>query len=86
VNWYLGPHRDAALDTTQRRSAIGVDGRIAGECALDADGEVLTKFLEDVGRDRSRSAGAEAARLTDWLPAAKVVPRFPTPLHKELIG
>ena len=49
-----------------------------------ADGEVVTKLLEDVGREASASVDAEAARLTEWLQAAAVVPRFPTPLHKEL--
>jgi hypothetical protein len=29
---------------------------------------------------------AEAARLTGWLQLVSVIPRFPTPLNKELVG
>jgi hypothetical protein len=51
-----------------------------------ATGEVVTKLLEDVGSEATRAVDAEAARLTAWLQAARVVPRFASPLHKELVG
>lgn len=86
-DWYLGGHKDALFDTSGNAGpTIWVDGRIVGGWAMRADGEVVTKLLEDVGREASLSVDAEAARLTEWLKAARVVPRFPTPLHKELVG
>ncbi|MGH3006412.1 MAG: winged helix DNA-binding domain-containing protein [Gaiellaceae bacterium] len=86
-DWYLGGHKDALFDTSGNAGpTIWVDGRIVGGWAMRADGEVVTKLLEDVGREASLSVDAEAARLTEWLKAARVVPRFPTPLHKELDG
>ena len=86
-DWYLGGHKDALFDTNGNAGpTIWVDGRIVGGWAMRADGEVVTKLLEDVGRDASLAVDAEAARVTRSLQAARVVPRFPTPLHKELVG
>ena len=85
--WYLGAHKDALFDTSGNAGpTIWVDGRIVGGWAMRADGEVVTKLLEDIGREASQAVDAEAGRLTDWLQAARVIPRFPTPLHKELVG
>jgi hypothetical protein len=85
--WYLGEHKDALFDRNGNAGpTIWVDGRIAGGWAMRENGEVVTKLLEDVGREASAAIDAEAARLTEWLQAARVVPRFPTPLHKELVG
>lgn len=86
-DWYLGGHKGALFDSNRNAGpTIWVDGRIVGGWAMRAKGEVVTKLLEDVGREASRSVDAEAARLSEWLKAAGVVPRFPTPLHKELVG
>jgi hypothetical protein len=63
---------------------IWADGRIVGGWAIRASGEVATRLLEDVGADTSAAVEAEAARLTKWLQQVSVMPRFPTPLHKEL--
>jgi Winged helix DNA-binding domain len=85
--WYLGGYADRLFDASGNAGpTIWVDGRIVGGWAMRPDGEVVTKLLEDVGRAASQSVDAEAGRLTEWLQAARVVPRFPTPLHKELIG
>jgi hypothetical protein len=86
-DWYLGPHKAALFDSTGNAgSTIWSDGRIVGGWAVRGSGEVVTKLLEDVGRDREAVVGAEAARLTDWLQSVRVVPRFPTPLQQELVG
>jgi Winged helix DNA-binding domain len=86
-DWYLGGYKDALFDTNGNAGpTIWVDGRIAGGWALRANGEVVTKLLEDVGREASRSVDAEAARLTRWLQEARVTPRFSAPFHKELVG
>jgi hypothetical protein len=47
---------------------------------------VVTLLLEDVGGDAEDAVSAEAARLTEWLKATAVTPRFPTPLLKELLA
>jgi hypothetical protein len=39
-----------------------------------------------VGEDAVRAIEAEAERLQSWLGETKVVPRFATPLAKELVG
>jgi Winged helix DNA-binding domain len=86
-DWYLGGHKEALFATSGNAGpTIWVDGRIVGGWAMRSDGEVVTKLLEDVGREASKSVDAEAGRLSEWLQAARVVPRFPTPLHKELVG
>ena len=86
-DWYLGNHKRALFDTNGNAGpTIWVDGRIVGGWAKRASGEVVTRVLEDVGREAKRAIAAEAARLTSWLQAARVVPRFPTPLHRELVG
>jgi hypothetical protein len=85
--WYLDDHTEALFDTNGNAGpTIWCDGRIVGGWAVRPTGEVVTKLLEDVGRAAARAIEAEAARLTDWLQATKVTPRFTTPLHKELVG
>jgi hypothetical protein len=85
-DWYLGAHKAALFDTSGNAGpTIWVDGRIAGGWAIRPGGEVVTRLLEDVGRDAARAVDAEADRLTGWLGAVAVVPRFPTPLSKELL-
>jgi len=59
------------------------DGRIVGGWVQDDDGAVVLQMLEDVGADGRRTLDAEAARLTEWLGGARVLPRFPSPLAKE---
>jgi hypothetical protein len=85
--WYLGSHKAPLFDSTGNAGpTIWSDGRIVGGWAVRANGEVVTKLLEDVGREAEQAVGAEAARLTEWLRSVRVVPRFPTPLQKELVG
>ena len=86
-DWYLGDHQDTLFDRNGNAGpTIWVDGRIVGGWAIRGDGEVVTKLLEDVGRAAAEAVDAEAARLNEWLKAAPVVPRFPTPLQRELVG
>lgn len=86
-DWYLGPHRDRLFDRMGNAGqTIWVDGRVVGGWAIRPDGEVVTGLLEDVGRETERRIMEEAARLTGWLLSVQVVPRFPTPMQKELAG
>ena len=86
-DWYLGPYKSRLFDSTGNGGpAIWSDGRIVGGWAVRRTGEVATKLLEDVGRETAEAVDREAGRLTEWLQAVKVAPRFPAPLTKELVG
>lgn len=86
-DWYLGPHRPVLFDSAGNAGpTIWVDGRIAGGWAVRPAGEVVTKLLEDVGRETTYALDAEAGRLSEWYRSSQSIPRFPTPLYRELVG
>jgi hypothetical protein len=86
-DWYLGEHKAALFDTNGNGGpTIWVDGRIVGGWAIRPSADVAMKLLEDVGRDVNAAIEDEASRLTDWLSGVSSVPRFPTPLYRELVG
>jgi hypothetical protein len=83
--WYLGPHQAALFDTAGNAGpTVWSDGRIVGGWAVLPSGEVVTRLLEDIGPEATDAVLNEAARLTAWLGSVTVVPRFATPLAKEL--
>jgi hypothetical protein len=83
--WYLGGHGPALFDTAGNAGpTVWWDGRIVGGWAVRADGEVAYRLLEDVGVDAAAAVEAEAAALAAWLGETQVVPRFGTPLAREL--
>jgi hypothetical protein len=86
-DWYLGPHREALFDTAGNAGpTIWSSGRIVGGWAVVPSGEVVTRLLGDIGAEAARAVAAEAARLTGWLQSTHVVPRFATPLARELVA
>ena len=86
-DWYLGPHGPALFDRTGNIGpTVWWQGRIVGGWAQRPSGELVYRLLEDVGQDASAAIAAEAASLESWLGAAKVTPRFRTPLERELCG
>ena len=86
-DWYLGPHRPHLFDTNGNAGpTIWADGRIVGGWAVRPSGEVVTRLLEDVGRETERAVAREAAALTAWYGSVQHVPRFPAPLYRELVG
>jgi hypothetical protein len=86
-DWYLGEHRPVLFDSNGNAGpTIWVDGRIVGGWAVRPAGEVVTRLLEDVGRETERAVDAEAASLTGWYESVQSIPRFPTPLYRELVG
>jgi hypothetical protein len=86
-DWYLGEHRPVLFDSNGNAGpTIWVDGRIVGGWAVRPAGEVVTKLLEDVGRDAERAVDAEVVALTGWYQSVQSVPRFPSPLYRELVG
>ncbi|RJQ81361.1 winged helix DNA-binding domain-containing protein [Amycolatopsis panacis] len=86
-DWYLGPHRPVLFDRSGNIGpTIWSDGRVVGAWAQRPSGEIVTRLLEDVGTEKTTTVATEAARLADWLGEARVVPKFRTPLEKELAG
>jgi Winged helix DNA-binding domain len=85
--WFLGQHGPSLFD---RSGNIGPtvwwDGRIIGGWAQRKDGEIVFRLLEDPGADAAAEVAAEAERLQAWLGAARITPRFRTPLERELSG
>jgi len=84
-DWYLGPHAPTLFD---RSGNIGPtvwwDGHIVGGWAQRPDGAVVHRLLEDVGRDAKQAIDAAAEALEAWIGPARIIPRFRTPLEKEL--
>ncbi|MFE3175686.1 winged helix DNA-binding domain-containing protein [Amycolatopsis sp. NPDC059090] len=86
-DWYVGPHRSALFDRSGNIGpTVWSDGRIVGAWAQRASGEVAVRLLEDVGAEKTAAVEAEAARLSEWLGEARVVPKFRTPAEKEVSG
>lgn len=84
-DWFLGPHARSLFDTNGNAGpTVWWDGRVVGGWAQRKSGEVVLRFLEDAGADAVASAEAEAGRLQEWLGPVRVVPRFRTPLEREL--
>ncbi|WP_406629619.1 winged helix DNA-binding domain-containing protein [Amycolatopsis sp. WGS_07] len=86
-DWYVGPHRAALFDRSGNIGpTVWSDGRIVGAWAQRPSGEVAVRLLEDIGTEKTAAVDAEAARLSEWLGEARVVPKFRTPAEKELAG
>jgi hypothetical protein len=84
--WYLGVHRAALFDRAGNAGpTIWWDGRVVGGWAQRKDGEIVLRLLEGVGREAKTAIDAEAERLRTWLGDRRVLPRFATPLVKELV-
>lgn len=86
-DWYLGPYRAELFDTTGNAGpTVWWDGRIVGGWRQDGTGSVVLQMLEDVGSDGLRAIELEAARLTEWFGGTRALPRFPSPLSKQVNG
>ena len=84
-SWFLGPHAPALFDRTGNIGpTVWWAGRVVGGWAQRASGEVAFRLLEDIGADGSAAVAAATASLEGWLGAARVTPRFRTPLEREL--
>jgi hypothetical protein len=84
-DWYLGAHRGALFDRSGNAGpTIWWDGRIVGGWAQRRDGEIATRLFEDVGADARAAIDAEIDRLRCWLGDKRFVPKFRTPLEREL--
>jgi hypothetical protein len=84
-SWYLDPHTPLLFDRTGNVGpTVWWAGRVVGGWAQRTSGEVVYRLLEDIGADGAAAVAAEAAALEAWLGAARVTPRFRTPLEREL--
>ncbi|MET1074852.1 MAG: winged helix DNA-binding domain-containing protein [Umezawaea sp.] len=85
-DWYLSPAHVPQLFDTMGNAGPTVwwNGNVVGGWAQRADGEVVWRLLEDVGSEGEELIAREAARLTGWLGAVRVQPRFRAPLEREL--
>lgn len=85
--WFLGPHQKVLYDTNGNIGpTVWLNGRIVGAWGQREGGVVVHRLLEDVARPEQGLIDAERARLEEWLDGTVVMPRFPTPLQKELAG
>jgi hypothetical protein len=84
-DWYLGPYKGQLFDTSGNAGPTAWwNGRIVGGWTQDEGGEVVLQMLEDVGSDGLKALEHEARRLSDWFDGTRALPRFPSPLSREL--
>jgi hypothetical protein len=85
--WYLGTYKELLFDTSGNAGPTAwLDGRIVGGWHQDGDAKVVLDLLEDVGAEARGVLETEAARLTEWLGGVRVLPRFPSPLQRQMAG
>ncbi|MEV7095722.1 winged helix DNA-binding domain-containing protein [Amycolatopsis sp. NPDC051045] len=86
-DWFLGPHRAALFDRSGNIGpTIWSDGRVVGGWAQRPSGEIAYRLLEDVGTEVKAAVEREAERCAGWFGEVRAVPRFRTPLERELSG
>jgi hypothetical protein len=85
--WYLGEHKAALFDRSGNIGpTIWHDGRIVGAWAQRSDATVVFRLLDDIGAEATAAVEARAAALTVWHDGVRAIPRFRTPLERELAG
>ena len=84
--WYLENEDRARLFDSSGNigPSIWCDGRVVGGWAQRRGGDVVWRLLRDIGARATAAVADEAARLTAWHSGVRVVPRFRTPLEREL--
>ncbi|SDO87013.1 Winged helix DNA-binding domain-containing protein [Nakamurella panacisegetis] len=84
--WFLGDHRSQLFDATGNIGpTILWRGSVVGGWAQRPDGQIRTHLLQDIGSAGQDAVDARAAELRDWLGPLRAVPRFHTPLERELL-
>ena len=84
-DWFLGQHQHAVFDRNGNAGPTAWwNGRIVGGWTQRPDGTVVHHILDDIGVDGVTAIEAQAAALQEWLGDRRFVPRFRTPLDKNL--
>ena len=83
--WFMGAHGPKMFDRSGNIGpTVWSDGRIVGGWAQRKNGTVAYKLLEDVGAAAEHAIDAHAHRQSAWLGSVRIIPRFRTPLEREL--
>jgi hypothetical protein len=84
-DWYLGEHGAQVVDRTGNIGpTVWWSGRVVGGWTQRKSGEVVHRLLEDIGAEGAAAVETAAAAVTERIGAARVTPRFPAPLDREL--
>ncbi len=84
-DWYLGEHASRLFDRNGNAGpTVWWNGRVVGGWAQRENGAVAFRLLQEVPTEAIHMIEAEAQRLERWLDTVRVIPRFPTPLEREL--
>jgi len=65
---------------------VWVDGEVVGGWAQRRSGEIVISLLRPVKRSAQRALDLRAAELQAAIGDQRVVPRFPSPLHRDLVA
>jgi len=86
-DWYLGEHAPALFDRNGNAGpTVWWNGRVVGGWAQRESGEVAVRLLSEVPPGALEAIEGEAHRLAEWLGPVRLIPRFRTPLERELTG
>ncbi len=86
-DWFLGPHRAALFDRSGNVGpTVWASGRVVGGWAQRPSGEIAYRLLEKVPAEAEAAIEAEAEKCAAWFGEVRAVPRFRTPLERELAG
>jgi hypothetical protein len=84
-DWYLGSHAPMLFDRNGNAGpTVWWDGRVVGGWSQRGDGEIVHRFLEDVGADAEAAVSLEGERLASWFGDVRVNPGFLPPFHRRL--
>lgn len=84
-SWFLGDHKESLFDTNGNAGpTVWRGGRVVGGWAQRPTGEIAVRLLEDVGTEATARIATEAEQLAKWLAGVRVIPRFRTPMEREL--
>lgn len=86
--WYLSEWAALGGPLFDRSGNVGptvwVNGEVVGGWAQRADGALVHELLRPVDPSTKRAIAVEAERLREVIGDARVTPRFPTPLQRQL--
>jgi hypothetical protein len=84
-SWFMGAHTPRLFDRNGNAGpTVWVDGQVVGGWAQRRDGEVVFRLLQQVDRQAEKAIEDEADRVAKWLDSTRVLPRFRTPVEREL--